>query len=713
MKEKIVRYGLIIGSLVALIFSFAQAGDAPYTVIKYDFNSSLNGSYLRIAYQEFDAYPPSFTFGGINLSQANYSRIKKIDALSWYNDDIGNNFEPVIRFNFSINENPNNIDWIHILVWGNNDEPGGESVSCFIANFSSNSFSKLFDLKIGTSSRNHTFNLTDNPSDYIDTNSNLIVACAGENVDYWHAMNIDYIAVTVGNSTPAVTATLAVTLDEPANASSFELEFTNLIFNATTDIANGVIHNMTLYTNFSGTWKFNQTNQSVVSDNVKYSFDTALSHNVIGDYKWGVQSCSVSGICNWSVNYTLSINSTNDRITISLDEPADTSSYENSFTNLIFNATIDGISAEIFNATLYTNFSGTWKMNQSNQSVITDATKYSFDTALSHYVVGDYKWGVQGCTLNGVCNWSSNYTISVTAIDDILAVTLDEPADGSEFTNSFTDLNFNATCDITDGIIKNLTLYHNWSGTWKFNQTNQSTVTDNTKYTFDTALSNSNYGNFSWGVQCCSTLGVCNWSINYSLLINEIHTRTFEVIQWPTNPTTTFNGDEFIWKVNISCTGTDNCGAMSATLDPFKIDPFPSLEQTAMKIDQWTNCYPAVVDMYGAINNKTIKYPNGTIFHNITWGFVPYHFTKCDKLQIFNLSTINSKEKKVLDATNYGRCSYNSTCIVCDSRLSGNADGKCDSGESCYFNCGTQDKLVDMQKTDTVAVSKTLGDIVK
>ncbi|MFW6025797.1 MAG: hypothetical protein ACOCRX_05585 [Candidatus Woesearchaeota archaeon] len=69
------------------------------------------------------------------------------------------------------------------------------------------------------------------------------------------------------------------------------------------------------------------------------------------------------------------------------------------------------------------------------------------------------------------------------------------------------DSEVNLRCSVSDDNLKNITLYGNWSGQWKANQTNSSGINDNYEFTF-----NLSDGNFEWNCYACDNDGNCSWA---------------------------------------------------------------------------------------------------------------------------------------------------------------------------------------------------------
>jgi len=98
-------------------------------------------------------------------------------------------------------------------------------------------------------------------------------------------------------------------------------------------------------------------------------------------------------------------------------------------------------------------------------------------------------------------------------------------------------------------------------------------------------------------------------------------------------------------------------------------------------------------------------YDNGTLDWNGTWvnGTWVDHFINMSAIIcVDNIMLINMTAKDklyLINVTDFGGCTFNNTCTVCDSKYDGNEDGICNSGESCMQYCITdKDKLEMLEK---------------
>lgn len=67
------------------------------------------------------------------------------------------------------------------------------------------------------------------------------------------------------------------------------------------------------------------------------------------------------------------------------------------------------------------------------------------------------------------------------------------------------------------------------------------------------------------------------------------------------------------------------------------------------------------------------------------------YIDRCSDINVFNLSIGGVKSQ--LDMEAFGKCSIENEIVTCDSRLDGNGDGICQSGETCIKAYVTEDKI--------------------
>lgn len=95
------------------------------------------------------------------------------------------------------------------------------------------------------------------------------------------------------------------------------------------------------------------------------------------------------------------------------------------------------------------------------------------------------------------------------------SVTLNSPVDN--FNSSLNEVEFNCSTSISGSTLTNISLWHNESGTFEFNQSTDITGTSN-ETTFNSTFAE---GSYSWGCQACAVDGTCGFaSANRTLTID-------------------------------------------------------------------------------------------------------------------------------------------------------------------------------------------------
>lgn len=98
------------------------------------------------------------------------------------------------------------------------------------------------------------------------------------------------------------------------------------------------------------------------------------------------------------------------------------------------------------------------------------------------------------------------------------SITLNSPT--NHFNSSSKTITFNATANVVGGAtLKNISLYHNYTGTWVRNKTIAmgGSITTNTS-TFPTTFASDKV--FNWGIQACDSDNDCGWSENRTVSID-------------------------------------------------------------------------------------------------------------------------------------------------------------------------------------------------
>lgn len=170
------------------------------------------------------------------------------------------------------------------------------------------------------------------------------------------------------------------------------------------------------------------------------------------------------------------------------------------------------------NATLWINLSGTWQANNSNTSAMSNNTLTTI--LLENIPNGSYIWNINisDATGNWNYNYSTNFTLTVDSADP--EVTLNFPTNLS--VNNTNDIYFGFTPRDSITYLTNATLWINLSGTWQFNNSNSSALSNNTLTTI--SVDNIPDGTYIWNINVTDSVG--NWQMNESNFTLTIDTNT-------------------------------------------------------------------------------------------------------------------------------------------------------------------------------------------
>jgi hypothetical protein len=312
------------------------------------------------------------------------------------------------------------------------------------------------------------------------------------------------------------TVALSYPPDNYLNDTSF---YVNLTFNASVSSYSELI-NCSLWHNATGTWHLNQT-QIVTGMNNITSFNLANLNNKT--FIWNIECFNLYGSNFASANRTA-------KLILDTIYPIFSNFWDN-------NASLQIVGIGLFNVTLQ-NTNGTVWLEINNQNyTATNLTGNIYNASLT-LITGTYpyRWHAWG---NGTAhNFNSSeirsYTVNATP-DDPPVVTLSYPPNNyANSTSQYVALTFNAS--VTDDIqLANCSLWHNYTGTWHENQTQNITGTSNTTNFTLNSLTNKT---FIWTIRCYD---------NSSQISINLQNRTV-ILNWTAPPTATL--------VNLTLTAT-------------------------------------------------------------------------------------------------------------------------------------------------------------
>jgi len=190
MKKNI----LIVISIFFLIHTSIVLADEAY----YNFSEGEGVDHFAYETSDEGIFPCSddwtYCWSGTEISD--YTLIDTDDDVNrWLCVNGGANFEPVIRFNFTVTETPT---WIYWIINSNATIGGGEDADCFVANFNTPVWEKICDIADEVPDTDCWINISTNPEYYKDTNDQIVAACEGKSLDEAGEMEIDYVNLTIG-----------------------------------------------------------------------------------------------------------------------------------------------------------------------------------------------------------------------------------------------------------------------------------------------------------------------------------------------------------------------------------------------------------------------------------------------------------------------------------------------------------------------------------
>ena len=244
--------------------------------------------------------------------------------------------------------------------------------------------------------------------------------------------------------------------------------------------------------------------------------------NSSGSYYSSCTDANTDGFCDdtFSFGYNTSDYIGNDylplsdeytsRPIITLDSPSTGETLFGAIVTFNFSVTSDN---GIANGSLYGNFSGSYLLNQTNSTGITDGVIYNFNTVTLG--AGDYIWNVYVCDNSDICDWGeNNFTLKVN--DSRVVVNLVSPSDNAYSGNLQT---FN--CSITDDVlISNLTLYV-WNSTDSNIYTNTTDLTGTSNQT-SWVYNLTDDGVYKWNCLGYNSDGTSDWAENYTLTVETV-----------------------------------------------------------------------------------------------------------------------------------------------------------------------------------------------
>ncbi len=258
--------------------------------------------------------------------------------------------------------------------------------------------------------------------------------------------------------------------------------------------------NVTLYGNWTGSWKANQTNSSPVNS----SYNLFIKAIADGTYSWNCLACDNESECRFDEsNRTFMIDTTSPIITLPIYTNA---TKKKNSTSLIFN--ISAIDTGIGASHCLINID-----EQGNQTLLVNNGWCNGTYALTNLTDGNKKIYVY--VNDSLRNMALNdsYTVWIDSTNPVASFGTN-PVEN--YISSSSSVSFEMKC--SDNIeVNTLELWTNIYGTWTSASTNSYPQNDTS---WNTTLSSIPNGNYVWGVRCNDAAGNSNFTTNRTFSVN-------------------------------------------------------------------------------------------------------------------------------------------------------------------------------------------------
>ncbi|MFH0978177.1 MAG: Ig-like domain repeat protein [Candidatus Woesearchaeota archaeon] len=210
------------------------------------------------------------------------------------------------------------------------------------------------------------------------------------------------------------------------------------------------------------------------------------------DYYYNVTAVDLAGNSNSTLTRKLTLDSTFP--TIQLASPGDREADPDGLLTMSY-IPDDPLSPHLDNCELFGNFSGSWKLNQTDISPREQVTNSFLEMSLPY---GTYIWNVRCNDSAGNSNWSaSNFTVFVDNIAPV--VLLLSPKNASYTSNSVLTFEYSFSEAHEEVCI----LWSNFSGTWKKNETDPTPRPDSV----NSIEAHAPDGSYKWNIWCNDSAG--------------------------------------------------------------------------------------------------------------------------------------------------------------------------------------------------------------
>jgi hypothetical protein len=169
--------------------------------------------------------------------------------------------------------------------------------------------------------------------------------------------------------------------------------------------------NCSLWLNSTGSWAYNASNQSAITNNTVNTITKVFAEN--GDYTWNVECCDNASQCSFNdTNRTLTVNFVlpDNPPTVALNAPAPLATSTSLTVDFEFTPADD---SGFSNCSLWTDETGIFGLDTANQTGITNNT---VNTITKTFALNDvYTWNVQCCDNSSQCSFdAANRTLIIS-----------------------------------------------------------------------------------------------------------------------------------------------------------------------------------------------------------------------------------------------------------------------------------------------------------
>jgi len=517
-------------SQTAHCFSVTAANVAPYSLVINDIDGNSNNSYTTDT-------EPEINFTVIDREQSSLSCELWVNGSAGYGNDssVSNNTATIL----SINQTLTDGFYTTYVNCSDGSLTNSSNSWWFTADTQNPSINlNLPGDNFNTSSQTTDFNFTatDNISPtmncslYINDTYEQSNASTNNNT----LTNLQETGIVEGSHNWTIKCKDLAENEGTSATRDFYIDLTDPTDNDPTDESylqdSGATIDWILTDDYASSYYYVERNETLQNSSTAWQNNTNLGVWV---------NTTTLGVWNYTIFYNDSVGNSNS------DEVMITISSDNA-PSVTLNSPIDDISLE--NVSLYGNWTGSWLLNETNDTPVNNAPVI-FDKTIAD---GIYVWNCKACDSISQCSFdSANYTFTV----DVTAPTVTLPV----YTNatekkSSDDLTLNISVSDTTTNPESCSVYI-------AGQSSNQTITYSNGWCNTTtfSLTNANEGNSTIYVYANDTVG--NWGLNDSYVVWIDDTAPTVTLPVYTNATQYRDDQSMIFNISVSDTGVgaDDC----------------------------------------------------------------------------------------------------------------------------------------------------------